>query len=134
MRLRLLMPCVLVLAWAPTAQAAAPPDFVGITSEDLLYASGQHRSATMNQQHSVGVRLIRQVFDWSGIEKSPGHYDFDLYDTFVRDAAAKGIAVLPVLHNPPPFYWRGGSPRPPCPPPQPLTIAAVAPLGGRRPR
>src|ERR671910_430062 len=126
MRLRLLMPCVLVLAWAPTAQAAAPPDFVGITSEDLLYASGQHRSATMNQQHSVGVRLIRQVFAWPGIENSPGHYDFDLYDTFVRDAAAKGIAVLPVLHNPPPFYWRGSSHRPPWPPRQLSTMAEFA--------
>src|SRR4029450_1736156 len=100
------MPCALALAFAPAAHAQAPPDFVGITSEDLLYAPGQDRSSTMNQQHSVGVRLIRQVFDWSGIEQSPGHYDFSLYDTFVLDAAAKGIAVLPVLHNPPQFYWR----------------------------
>jgi polysaccharide biosynthesis protein PslG len=86
----------------------------------------------MNQQHAVGVRLIRQVFDWSGIEKSPGHYDFDLYDTFVRDAAAKGIAVLPVLHNPPPFYWRGSSQRPWCPPRQLSTMAEFARAAVRR--
>jgi polysaccharide biosynthesis protein PslG len=132
LRLNLLMPCALALALAPAAQAQAPPDFVGITSEDLLYAPGPDRSTTMNQQHSVGVRLIRQVFDWSGIEKSPGHYDFDLYDTFVRDAAAKGIAVLPVLHNPPPFYWRGSSQRPWCPPRQLSTMAEFARAAVRR--
>ena len=90
-----LLACALVLSWAPASHAAAPSDFVGITSEDLLYATGQDRSSTMSQQHSVGVRLVRQVFDWSGIEKSPGHYDFALYDTFVRDAAAKEIGSEP---------------------------------------
>ena len=131
LRLSLLIPCALALALAPAAQAQAPPDFVGMTSEDLLYASGQDRSTTMDQQHSVGVRLIRQVFDWSGIEKSPGHYDFDLHDTFVRDAAAKGIAVLPVLHNPPPFYRRS-SERMWCPPQKLSTMADYARAAVRR--
>ena len=58
-----LLACALVLSWAPASHAAAPPDFVGITSEDLLYAPGEYRSTTMNQQYSVGVRLVRQVFD-----------------------------------------------------------------------
>ena len=124
--------CAFVLAWAPASHAAAPSDFVGITSEDLLYANAQYRSATMNQQHSVGVRLVRQVFDWSGIEQSPGQYDFSLYDTFMRDAAARGITVLPVLHNPPPFYWRGSSQRPWCPPRKLSTMAEFAKAAVRR--
>ena len=126
-----LLACAL-LSLAPASHAAAPSDFVGITSEDLLYANGQYRSATLSQQHSVGVRLDRQVFDWAGIETSPGHYDFTLYDTFMRDAAAKGIAVLPVLHNAPPFYWRGSSERPWCPPRQLSTMAEFAKAAVRR--
>jgi hypothetical protein len=132
LRLVLMLLCVLTLAWAPAATAAAPPDFVGITSEDLLYAAGHYRTTTMGQQHSVGVRLVRQVLDWSEIETSPGHYDFGLYDHLVRDAAAKGIAVLPVLHNPPPFYWRGSSQRPWCPPRRLSVMADYARAAVRR--
>jgi len=126
------MPFALVLACAPAAHAAVPSDFVGITSEDLLYAPGPSRSATMEQQHGVGVRLIRQVFDWSAVETSPGRYDFGLYDSFVKDAAARGIAVLPVLHNPPPFYRRGSSERPWCPPRQLSSMAEFARAAVRR--
>jgi hypothetical protein len=131
-RLTPMLVCALVLACAPMSHAAAPADFVGITSEDLLYAPGDYRTSTMDQQHGVGVRLIRQVFDWAGIETSPGHYDFSLYDGFVRDAAAKGIAVLPVLHNAPSFYWRGSSERPWCPPRQLSTMAEYARAAVRR--
>jgi hypothetical protein len=127
-----LLAVALTLACVPTAHAAAPSDFVGITSEDLLYANGQYRGATLSQQHAVGVRLIRQVFNWAEIETSPGHYDFSLYDSFMRDAAAKGIAVLPVLHNAPPFYWRGTSGRPWCPPRQLSTMAEFAKAAVRR--
>jgi len=127
-----LLACALVLSWAPASHAAAPSDFVGITSEDLLYANGQYRGATLNQQHGVGVRLIRQVFNWAEIETSPGHYDFSLYDSLMRDAAARGIAVLPVLHNAPPFYWRGSSGRPWCPPRQLSTMAEFAKAAVRR--
>jgi hypothetical protein len=122
----LLLACALALVWVPASHAAPPPDFVGITSEELLYANAQHRSTTMSQQHAVGVRLIRQVFNWAEIETSPGHYDFSLYDHLVRDAADKGIAVLPVLHNPPPFYRRISSGRPWCPPRQLSTMADYA--------
>ena len=124
--------CALVFACAPTAQAAAPRDFVGITSEDAFAYPGQYRSTTMSQQHALGVRLIRQVFDWATVETSPGSYRFGFYDGFVLNAAAQGIAVLPVLHNPPSFYWRGSSERPWCPPRQLSTMAEYARAAVRR--
>jgi hypothetical protein len=40
--------------------------------------------------------------------------------------------VLPVLHNPPPFYWRGSSQRPWCPPRQLSTMAEFARAAVRR--
>jgi hypothetical protein len=123
--------CALMLAWVPASQAAAPADFVGMTSEDAFAGEGNYRSATMAQQHSVGVRLIRQVFDWTHVETSPGHYDFGVYDGFVREAAAKGIGVLPVLHNPPPFYRRSNE-RMWCPPRDLGTMAEYARAAVRR--
>jgi polysaccharide biosynthesis protein PslG len=126
-----LLVCVLLLAWAPASHAAAPPDFVGITSDDTFAGEGHYRSAAMAQQRSVGVGLIRQVFDWANVESSPGHYDFTVYDGYVREAAAHGIALLPVLHNPPSFYRRSSA-RGWCPPPRLSSMADYARAAVRR--
>jgi hypothetical protein len=130
-RLNLLMPFAVALALAPAAHAAAPSDFVGMTSEDAFAGEGQYRSATMAQQRSVGVGLLRQVLDWTNVETSPGHYDFGVYDGYVREAAAHGIALLPVLHNPPPFYRRSTE-RMWCPPPRLSAMADYARAAVRR--
>jgi hypothetical protein len=122
---------MLVLACAPAAQATVPSDFVGMTSEDAFAGEGQYRSAAMAQQRSVGVGLLRQVLDWTNVETSPGHYDFGVYDGFVREAAASGIALLPVLHNPPPFYRRDTG-RAACPPPRLEQMADYARAAVRR--
>jgi hypothetical protein len=125
------MPCALALVCAPAAQATVPSDFIGMTSEDAFAGEGQYRSATMSQQRSVGVGLLRQVLDWTHVETSPGHYDFGVYDGFVLEAATKGIALLPVLHNPPPFYRRSTE-RMWCPPPQLGAMADYARAAVRR--
>jgi hypothetical protein len=119
-----------MLVWAP-ASHAAPPDFVGVSSDDTFAGEGHYRSATMAQQRSVGVGLIRQVFDWATVETSPGHYDFGVYDSYVREAAANGIAILSVLHNPPDFYRRSSA-RGWCPPPQLSSMAEYARAAVRR--
>jgi polysaccharide biosynthesis protein PslG len=125
------MPCALALVCAPAAQATVPSDFVGMTSEDAFAGEGQYRSATMAHQRSIGVGLLRQVLDWSHVETSPGHYDFTVYDGYVREAAAKGLAILPVLHNPPPFHRRNTG-RAACPPPRLTHMADYARAAVRR--
>ena len=131
LRLSLLMPCALALALAPAAQAQAPPDFVGMSSDDAWAGEGQYRSHALAQQRSVGVGLLRQVIDWTNVETSPGHYDFGVYDGFVLEAAAHGIGMLPVLHNPPPFYRRSTA-RGWCPPQKLSTMAEYARAAVRR--
>ncbi len=131
LRLSLLMPCALVLALAPTAHATVPSDFVGMTSEDAFAGEGQYRSAAMAQQRTVGVGLLRQVLDWTSVETSPGRYDFTVYDGYMREAAAHGIAILPVLFNPPAFYRRGTG-RPTCPPARLSQLADYARAAVRR--
>ena len=43
------------------------------------------------------------TFDWARIERSPGHYDFRGYDGLMAATAERGVAVLPVLFDPPAF-------------------------------
>lgn len=105
-RLRLGLLVLLALVWAPPSQAAVPPDFVGVTSQDAFAGEGSYRTSTMADQRAVGIGLLRQPFNWSDIESSPGRYDFRAYDGYVREAAATGMAVLPVLYHPPSFYTR----------------------------
>ena len=131
LRLSLLMPFALVLACVPAAHGAVPRDFVGVSSEDAFAGEGHYRSATMAEQRSIGVGLLRQVLDWTNVETSPGRYDFTVYDGYMREAAAHGIAVLPVLFNPPPFYRRDTG-RAACPPQRLSQMANYARAAVRR--
>jgi polysaccharide biosynthesis protein PslG len=88
---------------------------VGITSEDVFAGDDAYRTATLSAQAALGIETIRQTFDWSTIEKAPGHYDLSYHDRYVLKAASHGIGILPVLSNPPAFR-RPSRGRATCPP------------------
>ena len=130
-RLRLVLPVLIALVWVPASHAAVPPDFVGVTSEDAFARDDPYRAATMARQRAVGIGLLRQVLDWSYVEISPGRYDFSVYDGYVREAAANGIAVLPLLYHPPDFQRRHRG-RSICPPTRLEAMADYARAAVRR--
>jgi hypothetical protein len=96
-------------AMPASASAAAPSGFVGMVSEDALTGTPAYRAREFDRMRSVGVTLVRQVFDWSIVERRRRHYDFSGYDHFVGDAARRGIQVMPILFNPP--RWASSRPR-----------------------
>ena len=98
---------VMALASAPAADARAPKDFVGLTSDDVFGGSASYRDANLTTMTSARVGTLRQVFDWSTIETSPGVYNLAKYDAYVARAAAHGVKILPVLFNPPSFRAGG---------------------------
>lgn len=108
---RLLLPAalVLLLGLPAGAQAAAPPGFVGMVSEDTIAGSPSYRDQQLQAMHARGVTLLRQTFDWSQIERKRGVFDFSRYDGLVGAAAQAGITVMPILFNPPAF--RSSRPR-----------------------
>jgi len=77
---------------------------VGITSEDTFSGHSAYMDANFAAQHRAGVRLLRQTFNWSQIEYRPGAYDWSAQDRLVLTAARKGIAVLPLLFDPPAWH------------------------------
>jgi polysaccharide biosynthesis protein PslG len=95
-----------LLSCAASASAAVPRDFFGIVSEDVFTGAPAYRDATLAQESSVGIGLIRQTFHWKNIEVRPGVYNFAGYDAYVGALASHGIRVLPILFDPPSFRAR----------------------------
>lgn len=50
-----------------------------------------------NLLRNAGIRQIRVDFDWSGVEKRPGEWDFSRLDRLVELAERSSIRILPIL-------------------------------------
>jgi len=89
------------------AAAAAPqepgPAFVGLAAPELIALPGPELERTLDEQLRLGIGLVRQTFDWTQIEPALGRYEFGSYDTLMAALAERGLEMLPVLFNPPPF-------------------------------
>jgi hypothetical protein len=140
LRVPLISAClVLALALPASAGAALPGGFVGMTSEDSFARGGSYREANLAAQRKAGVRLLRQTFDWSQIETSPGVYSWRVHDKLVLATARNGLAVLPILFNPPAWHSSrpaSGARRGTYPPGNPAAMArfAAAAVGRYGPR
>jgi hypothetical protein len=88
---------------APSSPDRPPRDFFGVVADDVFAAQPAERRRILAKQRAAGVGLLRQTFDWSLVETSPGHFDFGPYDAYMMDLARAGMAVLPIIFNPPAF-------------------------------
>jgi hypothetical protein len=90
---------------AAAAVAPAPPDFVGLVSDDAFWGTDADpsRQRTMAAIAGTGARVLRQPFYWSVMEPQRGRYDFSLYDAYIATAANANLRVLPILFDPPAF-------------------------------
>ncbi|MGH2850820.1 MAG: hypothetical protein ACRDLP_09410 [Solirubrobacteraceae bacterium] len=114
---------------AATAWSAAPAGFGGMVSQDTFAGNARYQATQLDAMRAAGVTVLRQVFDWSVIERRRGVFNFTSYDAVVLAAARRGIAIMPILFNEPAFL----SARPrhsrlagTYPPASPSSIAAFA--------
>jgi hypothetical protein len=68
---------------------------------------GSQMASRQDAVASTGARWLREHFDWSVIEPSPGQYDWSRYDQLELTASQRGLNVLPVLMSTP--SWAGPS-------------------------
>lgn len=101
--MRLALALVICLGACSTAYAGLPAGFVGLYGDDSFFGGSAYRQETMSQEALVGVRTVRQPFDWWRVERRPGVFDWSDYDVYMAEAARAGIDVLPVLMAPPSF-------------------------------
>ena len=90
------------------ASARVPSTFVGINPV-TLGSSGDfcttcpYGDSQLRQEKSLRIGVVRAAFSWADIETSRNNYDFGYTDRNVRDAARRGLTLLPILYNPPSF-------------------------------
>jgi hypothetical protein len=81
-----------------------PPGFFGLVAEETFPVARDQRERMLKSIADTGVRTLRQPFHWSHFEHRDGEYDFGPYDLYVADAARHGIALMPVLTDPPSMH------------------------------
>ena len=109
MRLRASAAAALVAAiaggcGAEEETAPQPVDFFGVTAADVFATNDPgYRDRSLSRMARAGVRVVRQTFDWTELERAPGRYDFSFHDRYVADIARKRLRLLPILFGAPPF-------------------------------
>jgi len=121
---------------ARTAQApatrAVSASFFGLVANEAMAASGDEQDAVMAQLRAAGAGTLRQKFDWAAVERTPGVYSWAATDALMLAAGRAGVAVLPILFNPP--AWESAAPDAPgtAPPRDNGALAAFADAAVRR--
>jgi hypothetical protein len=120
----LLIVLLLLLAAPAVADAGArrvPQGWLGVTADGPLHASD---TGEWNRMATVGVETVRTSIRWSDLQPDPAAIDFSSSDAVVAAAAARGLAVLPVVqHTPPWAAMRPDDPR--SPPRDPAAVEAL---------
>ena len=91
-------------------RARLPKTFFGLTAPQAWASEGPARDRQLRDIARTGVGTLRQTFEWSRVELSPGAFSFRAYDSVVAAASRRGLTVLPVLFHPPEFRSARPSP------------------------
>ena len=74
---------------------------VGISDSDIYGMSPEDVNRTFDLMTSIGVRTVRVMMPWAGMEPNPGQYDYGQVDMIVDAANARGMSVLGTLVSSP---------------------------------
>lgn len=87
---------MLLIAACHPPVARAQPVTIGM-SVSLWDADDTEIAREFDLMSTMNVKLVRFDFDWSGIEKVQGKFDWDYTDRMVRAANARGMKILALL-------------------------------------
>jgi hypothetical protein len=115
---RVLLILLLSLLAVPAGTAAAadrrvPPGWLGVTADGPLAPTDD---AEWNRMPGAGVETVRVALRWAALEPRPGAFDFSTADAMIAAAVARGLPVLPVIQQAPP--WAAVRPADPTSPPR----------------
>jgi hypothetical protein len=95
-------------AHAGAAERRVPPGWLGVTVDGLVEAD---HAQEWDRMPRAGVETVRVAFWWSDLQPSPPggsnpSFNFRSTDALVIAAAERGLALLPVVQQPP--LWAAG--------------------------
>lgn len=74
---------------------------IGFADSDLWGMSPDDVNRTLDLMTATGVRTVRVMMPWAGMEPNPGQYDYGKVDMIVDAANARGMSVLGTLVSSP---------------------------------
>lgn len=123
---------------APPSAAVAPvrleeaPTTVGFADSDLVDLPVNRLHRAVGLMRATGVRSVRILMPWAGVEHTRGHYDWLLLDRVVDAAAASGMSVVATLNSTPQWAAVPGTPPLAGRPTNPADFAAFAGAAAQR--
>lgn len=89
---------------------------IGFADSDLWGMSPEDVNRTLDLMVATGVRTVRVMMPWAGMEPNPGQYDYGKVDMIVDAANARGMSVLGTLVSSPGWAVEPGLPAVSSPP------------------
>ena len=104
------------IAFTETASINSSASTVGFADSDLYGMSPDDVNHTLDLMTATGVRTVRVMMPWAGMEPNPGQFDFGQVDLIVDAANARGMSVLGTLVSAPGWAVAPGLPAVSSPP------------------
>jgi hypothetical protein len=83
---------------------------VGVADSDLLGLSVDEIGRAVTGMRADGVKDIRVMIPWAGVQQTASTYDWSMVDPMVDDAVAQGMSVLATLNSTPAWAVPPGEP------------------------
>jgi hypothetical protein len=124
----------LVLTFVFCARAGTPRLRTGIAYGDrLVWASDAELDSALDIASYVGAHFVRADLSWNDIQHAgPESHFWHLFDRVVAAATARGLTMLPVLTDTPPWGRPQGCESAHCAPRDPSAFAAFARTAAQR--
>ena len=114
------------LPFTETASINTSGSTVGISDSDIYGMSPDDVNRTFDLMTATGIRNVRLMMPWAGMEPNPGQYDFGQVDLMVDAANARGMSVLGTLVSSPGWAVDPGLPAVSTPPASAATYGDFA--------
>jgi hypothetical protein len=108
-----------VVEVAATARISPLPTTIGFHDPDTYFMSDADVNQTFDKMLATGVRAVRLMIPWAGVEQVQGQFNWTNVDRTVNAAVARNMAVMGIINatpawavvpNAPPITGRPASP------------------------
>ncbi len=109
-----------------TASIDTAAGTVGFADTDLYRLTPDEMNRELDLMTGLGVRTVRILIPWAGVEPAPGAFNWATVDTVIDAANTRGMGVLGVLNSTPGWAVAAGATTAASPPADPSAFGDFA--------